>query len=43
MVLYGPVGVGKTYVTQGLGHLAIRQCAEVWFTKTSRLLATRIA
>ncbi|MBF6225076.1 ATP-binding protein [Nocardia abscessus] len=40
VVLYGPVGVGKTHVAQGLGHLAIRQGAEVRFTKTSRLLAT---
>ncbi|WP_043736045.1 MULTISPECIES: IS21-like element helper ATPase IstB [Nocardia] len=40
VVLFGPVGVGKTHVAQGLGHLAIRQGAEVRFTKTSRLLAT---
>jgi DNA replication protein DnaC len=40
VVLYGPVGVGKTHVAQGLGHLAIRHGAEVRFTKTSRLLAT---
>jgi DNA replication protein DnaC len=40
VVLYGPVGVGKTHVAQGLGHLAIRQGAEVRFIKTSRLLAT---
>jgi len=40
VVLYGPVGVGKTHVAQALGHLAIRQGAEVRFTKTSRLLAT---
>jgi len=39
VVLYGPVGVGKTHVAQGLGHLAIRQGAEVRFAKTSRLLA----
>ena len=40
VVLYGPVGVGKSHVAQALGHLAIRQGAEVRFTKTSRLLAT---
>lgn len=40
VVLYGPVGVGKTHVAQGLGHLAIRQGAEVKFAKTSRVLAT---
>jgi DNA replication protein DnaC len=39
VVLYGPVGVGKTHIAQGLGHLAIRQGAEVRFLKTSRLLA----
>ena len=39
VVLYGPVGVGKTHVAQALGHLAIRQGAEVRFLKTSRLLA----
>jgi DNA replication protein DnaC len=40
VVLYGPVGVGKTHIAQGLGHLAIRQGAEVRFAKTSRVLAT---
>ncbi|MGH3736648.1 MAG: ATP-binding protein [Micromonosporaceae bacterium] len=39
IVLYGPVGVGKTYIAQALGHLAIRQGAEVRFYKTSRALA----
>jgi DNA replication protein DnaC len=37
--LHGPVGVGKTHVAQALGHLAIRQGAEVRFYKTSRVLA----
>jgi DNA replication protein DnaC len=40
VILYGPVGVGKSHVAQALGHLAIRHAAEVRFTKTSRLLAT---
>ncbi|WP_031467876.1 IS21-like element helper ATPase IstB [Sciscionella sediminilitoris] len=40
VILYGPVGVGKTHVAQGLGHLAIRQGADVKFAKTSRILAT---
>jgi DNA replication protein DnaC len=40
VILFGPVGVGKSHVAQALGHLAIRQGAEVRFTKTSRLLAT---
>lgn len=39
VILYGPVGVGKTHIAQALGHLAIRQHAEVRFTKTSRVLA----
>jgi DNA replication protein DnaC len=39
IVLYGPVGVGKSHVAQALGHLAIRQGAGVRFTKTSRALA----
>jgi DNA replication protein DnaC len=39
VILYGPVGVGKSHVAQALGHLSIRQGAEVRFTKTSRLLA----
>ena len=40
VILRGPVGVGKTHVAQALGHLVIRQGAEVRFIKTSRLLAT---
>jgi DNA replication protein DnaC len=39
VILYGPVGVGKSHVAQALGHLAIRHAAEVRFTTTSRLLA----
>ncbi|MBN1173013.1 MAG: IS21-like element helper ATPase IstB [Micromonosporaceae bacterium] len=39
IVLFGPVGVGKTHVAQALGHLAIRQGADVRFHKTSRALA----
>jgi DNA replication protein DnaC len=39
VILYGPVGVGKSHVAQALGHLAIRQGAEVRFLKTSRALA----
>ncbi|MFJ3309551.1 ATP-binding protein [Streptomyces sp. NPDC086549] len=38
-ILFGPVGVGKTHVAQALGHLAVRQGANVRFTKTSRILA----
>ncbi|MDB4872724.1 MAG: Mobile element protein [Gemmatimonadales bacterium] len=39
VILYGPVGVGKSHVAQALGHLAIRQGADVRFVKTSRILA----
>jgi DNA replication protein DnaC len=39
VILYGPVGVGKTHIAQALGHLAIRQAADVRFEKTSRVLA----
>jgi DNA replication protein DnaC len=33
ILLHGPVGVGKTHVAQALGHLTIRQGAEVRFYK----------
>ncbi|MEU0597476.1 IS21-like element helper ATPase IstB [Streptomyces sp. NPDC006393] len=39
IILFGPVGVGKTHVAQALGHQAIRQGANVRFAKTSRILA----
>ena len=39
VILYGPVGVGKTHVAQALGHLAVRHGAETRFLKTSRVLA----
>ncbi|MEV6987567.1 IS21-like element helper ATPase IstB [Sphaerisporangium sp. NPDC051017] len=39
LILYGPVGVGKSHVAQALGHLAIRHGADVRFLKTSRVLA----
>jgi DNA replication protein DnaC len=39
VILFGPVGVGKTHVAQALGHLAVRQGANVRFTKTSPVLA----
>lgn len=39
VILFGPVGVGKTHVAQALGHLAVRQGANVRFAKTSRILA----
>jgi DNA replication protein DnaC len=39
VILYGPVGVGKSHVAQALGHLAIRHGADARFLKTSRALA----
>jgi len=39
IVLHGPVGVGKTFIAQALGHAACRRGHSVVFTKTSRLLA----
>src|SRR4051812_48641472 len=39
VILYGPVGVGKTHVAQALGHLVARRGGEVRFAKTSRVLA----
>jgi DNA replication protein DnaC len=39
VILFGPVGVGKTHIAQGLGHAAIRRGIDVRFTKTSRVLA----
>ena len=39
VLLFGPVGVGKTHVAQALGHLACRRGYSVLFAKTSRVLA----
>lgn len=39
VILYGPVGVGKSHIAQALGHLAVRHGADVRFLKTSRVLA----
>jgi DNA replication protein DnaC len=39
VILFGPVGVGKSHIAQALGHQAIRVGAEVRFAKTSRVLA----
>ena len=39
VILYGPVGVGKTHVAQALGHAACRRGHGVCFAKTSRLLS----
>ncbi len=39
VILFGPVGVGKTFIAQALGHNVIRRGGEVRFAKTSRVLA----
>jgi DNA replication protein DnaC len=39
VILYGPVGVGKSHIAQALGHLAVRCGADTRFLKTSRALA----
>jgi DNA replication protein DnaC len=39
VILYGPVGVGKSHIAQSLGQLVIRQGMDVRFIKTSRALA----
>jgi DNA replication protein DnaC len=39
VLLYGPVGVGKTHIAQALGHVACRRGHSVSFAKTHRLLA----
>jgi DNA replication protein DnaC len=39
VILYGPVGVGKTHIAQALGHNVIRRGQQARFTKTSRVLA----
>jgi DNA replication protein DnaC len=39
VILYGPIGVGKSHIAQALGHLAIRQGADVRYAPTNRMLA----
>ena len=39
IIICGPVGVGKSHVSQGLGHAACQQGHTVLYLKTSRLLA----
>lgn len=39
VILHGPVGVGKTFIAQAIGHHACRGGHTVAFTKVSRLLS----
>ena len=39
VILYGPVGVGKTHVAQALGHQVARRGGDIRFVKCSRMLA----
>lgn len=39
VIVYGPVGVGKSHVAQALGHLACRRGHRVVFAKANRVLA----
>lgn len=39
VILYGPVGVGKTHVAQALGHAACRRGHSVVFAKCARVFA----
>jgi len=39
VIIYGPVGVGKSHVAQALGHAACRQGHNVVFAKLARVVA----
>jgi DNA replication protein DnaC len=43
VLIYGPVGVGKSHIAQALGHQACRQGHDVLFAKTAKLLRGLLA
>mgnify|MGYP001266223590 CR=1 FL=1 len=43
VILYGPTGVGKTHIAQGLGHMACGQGYRVLFTKVGKMLRSFLA
>jgi DNA replication protein DnaC len=40
VVVLGPVGVGKTFIAQALGHIACRHCYHVRFSRADTVLRT---
>lgn len=43
VLMYGPAGVGKTHLAQGLGHQACRKGYDVLFVKSLKMLRTLLA
>jgi len=43
VLIYGPVGVGKTHIAQALGHHACRRGYDVLYAKTAKMLRTLLA